>query len=107
MKRKRRNLTRKEYWAKYRHEIKTMKFDVAKPIEKNAPAQASEVKVTKTLPLASRKRGSAELIQEYEQTHKNKEQSSSDYDFKIGKIIGITLLLVFISLIVFLMIRRA
>lgn len=107
MKRKKRNVTRKEYWAKYRHEIKVMEFDVAKTIEKKAPAATNEGTVAKTLPLAAKKRGSAEIIQEYEQNHKNKEQSSSDYDFKIGKIIGITLLLVFITLIVVLMIRRA
>lgn len=109
MSKKTKNLTRKDYWAKYRNEIKAMKF---KEEEKNNEQVVEKVEISpepkkeKKVLLTSKKRGTHELIEEYEKTHRKNKEVIDERELKVVKIIATILLALLIVFLTFYVIKE-
>lgn len=105
MSRKTKNLTRKEYWAKYRNEIKAMNFKEEEKVAEKVELTPEPKKEKKVL-LTSKKRGTHELIEEYEKNHRKNKEVIDERELKIVKIIATILLALLIVFLAFYIIKE-
>ncbi|HZJ89825.1 MAG TPA: hypothetical protein VFD05_04020 [Bacilli bacterium] len=104
MSKKTKNLTRKDYWAKYRNEIKAMQFKDEEIVTEKVSekvTQSPEPKKEKKVLLTSKKRGTHELIAEYKKNHCKKKEVVDERELKVVKIIASILLVLLIVFLVF------
>lgn len=106
MSKKTKYVSRKDYWAKYRQEIKAMQFNEQKSApEKEVPLTEKPKKEPDVL-LTSKKRHTHELIEEYEKTHRKNKEVIDEKEFRAIKIIASILLLALVAFIVFYVIKE-